>query len=97
MVSEAAQIRTNLESKGSSSITLTDWSLVSMKGRASDDSRFYPSRIKKCIEQVVVEELKDKQYNPVHANDDVVHICNRIKGAVKGKERMTRSSKYPKL
>ncbi len=46
---------------------------------------FYPSRIKKCIESVVMEELKDKEYSPARANDDVVHICNRIKAAVRGR------------
>ena len=45
--------------------------------------RFFPSKVRECIEMVVMDTLKDKTYNHQQAKDLAFETANRIKGAVK--------------
>ena len=67
--------------------TLTDLSPVSMKGishfRIKICFRFYPSKVKACIEEVVLRNLKDKEYEHATAKLMAETIADQIKMQVK--------------
>ena len=46
-------------------------------------SRFYPSKVQRIIEQVIEENLKDREYNPEEAQKQAEHIVNSIRSGVK--------------
>jgi hypothetical protein len=45
--------------------------------------RFYPSRVQHIIEEVIQMNLKDKEYDPEHAQKQAEDIVNQIRTAVK--------------
>ncbi len=49
-----------------------------------EHERFYPSKVKACIESVIVTNLKDKTYEHSSAKDLAMDISNQIKKAVTG-------------
>ena len=49
-----------------------------------ETDRFYPSKVRDCIQQIVTHHLKDKQYDHVTASQTATKICDEIKANVKG-------------
>ncbi len=47
-------------------------------------SRFYPSKVKCCIEEVVIRNVKDREYEHATAKSLVETIVEQIKISVKG-------------
>lgn len=49
-----------------------------------ETDRFYPSKVKACIQQIVEHHLKDKEYDHAHAKNMAERIADEIKASVKG-------------
>ena len=49
-----------------------------------ESDRFYPSKVRDCISQIVTHYLKDKEYDHAAANTLAQKIADEIKSAVKG-------------
>ena len=47
-------------------------------------NRFYPSKVKACIEEVVVRNLKDREYEHATAKALAESIADQVKMSVKG-------------
>ena len=48
-----------------------------MKGKGIPNClRFYPSKVKKCIEEVVSRNLQGKEYDDSTAKDQAIDIAN---------------------
>lgn len=48
-----------------------------------EKKRFFPSKVRECIEAVVMDCLKDREYNHQQAKDLAFETANRIKASVK--------------
>jgi hypothetical protein len=64
--------------------TLTEWNLGSSKGEIELTIRFYPSKVKKVIEEVITRNLQGREYDDATAKDLAMDIANQIKTATKG-------------
>ena len=49
-----------------------------------ETDRFYPSKVRDCIEQIVEMHLRDKEYDHAHAKNMAENIVNEVRQAVKG-------------
>ena len=49
-----------------------------------ESDRFYPSKVRDCVEQIVLHHLKDKEYDHAHAKNMAERIADEIKTSVKG-------------
>ena len=49
-----------------------------------ENDRFYPSKVRELLEQIVEHHLKDKEYDHAHAKTLAEKIADEIKSAVKG-------------
>ena len=49
-----------------------------------ETDRFYPTKVRDIIEQIVNHHLKDKEYEHAHAKTQAEKIADEIKAAVKG-------------